>query len=178
MELLSLYAALAVGWSVWLMPRTTAAPPEDPMDRLLDAIALVESRYNPAAVGDHGRALGVYQIHRSYWVEGTELLGVAWDYRDARDPQKARQVVRAYLSYYGRGKSLLDMARIHNGGPQGHRKTSTLAYARKIAQVLDGGEPGGRNQARNPAAGPPGRAVTEGPALAPGPRSVEPRAGA
>jgi soluble lytic murein transglycosylase-like protein len=142
MELLSLYAALAVGWSVWLMPRTAGVPPEDPMDRLLDAIAVVESRANPAAVGDHGRAIGVYQIHRSYWAEGTELLGVTWKYRDARDPQKARQVVRAYLSYYGRGKTLPDMARIHNGGPKGHEKAATLPYARKIERVLNGGELG------------------------------------
>ncbi|MCL5280872.1 MAG: transglycosylase SLT domain-containing protein [Planctomycetes bacterium] len=144
MELLSLYAALAVGWSVLLMPRTAGTPPEDPMDRLLDAIAVVESRDNPGAVGDHGRALGVYQIHRSYWAEGTGLLGVTWKYGDARDPQKARQVVRAYLSYYGRGKSLLDMARIHNGGPRGCEKAATLAYARKIEQVLNSGEPGPR----------------------------------
>jgi hypothetical protein len=137
MKLLSLYAALAVGWSVLLTPPAAGASPEDPMDRLLDAIAVVESRDNPAAVGDHGRALGVYQIHRSYWAEGTEILGVTWEYREARDPEKARQVVRAYLSHYGRGKTLLDMARIHNGGPRGYEKAATLAYARKIEQLLD-----------------------------------------
>lgn len=142
MELLSLYAALALGWSVWLMPQTAGVPQEDPMDRLLDAIAMVESRDNPGAVGDHGRAVGAYQIHRSYWAEGTELLGVTWKYREARDPQKARQVVRAYLSYYGRSKTLLDIARIHNGGPRGHEKAATLAYARKIEQVLNGGNRG------------------------------------
>ena len=111
------------------------------MDRLLDAIAVVESRDNPAAVGDHGKAVGVYQIHRSYWDKGTSILGVTWGYRDAQDPGKARQVVRAYLSYYGRGKTLLEIARIHNGGPRGHEKASTLAYAHKIEQVLNGGEP-------------------------------------
>jgi Destabilase len=141
MELLSLYAAMAVGFSVSLLPRTAGVPQEDLMDRLLDAIAVVESHDNPGAVGDHGRAVGVYQIHRSYWAEGTEILGVAWDYRDARDPEKAREVVRAYLSYYGRGKTLLDMARIHNCGPRGYQKAATLAYARKIEQVLNGGEP-------------------------------------
>ena len=109
------------------------------MERLLDAIAKVESRGNPATVGDGGRAVGVYQIHRSYWADGTRILGVDWDYRDARDPHKARQVVRAYLSHYGRGKALLDMARIHNGGPKGDEKEATLAYARKIEQVLHGG---------------------------------------
>jgi hypothetical protein len=142
MELLSLYATLAVGWSILLTPQSAGASPDDPMDRLLDAIAVVESGDNPAAVGDHGRALGPYQIHRAYWAEGTELLGVAWEYRDARDPQKSRQVVRAYLSHYGRGKTLLDMARIHNGGPRGYEKAATLGYARKIEQVLSEEESG------------------------------------
>lgn len=109
------------------------------MDLLLDAIAKVESRGNPASVGDSGRAAGLYQIHRSYWADGTRILGVNWDYQDAQDPQKARHVVHAYLSHYGKGKTLLDMARIHNGGPKGDRKEATLAYAQKIERALDSG---------------------------------------
>jgi hypothetical protein len=109
------------------------------MELLLDAIAEVESRGNPATVGDGGQAAGVYQIHRSYWTDGTRILGVDWDYGAAQDPQKARQVVRAYLSHYGKGKALLDIARIHNGGPKGDQKETTLAYARKIGQALQGG---------------------------------------
>ncbi|MFC1652556.1 hypothetical protein ACFL3F_02445 [Planctomycetota bacterium] len=34
--------------------------------------------------------------------------------------------------YYGKGKSLLEMAHIHNGGPHGYRKKATLPYERKI----------------------------------------------
>jgi hypothetical protein len=109
----------------------------DEIDRLLDAIAKVESRHDPDAIGDGGRAAGVYQIHRSYWADGTKFLGVTWDYAMATDPAKAREVVRAYLLHYGRGCTLLEMARIHNGGPTGHKKPSTQAYARKIARLLD-----------------------------------------
>ncbi|MHC4521208.1 MAG: lysozyme family protein, partial [Planctomycetota bacterium] len=83
------------------------------MDRLLDAIASVESNGNSRAVGGSGRALGAYQIHRHYWQDGTRFLGVDWDYSLAGDPDKARQVVRAYLLHYGKGKTLLQMARIH-----------------------------------------------------------------
>jgi len=108
------------------------------MELLLDAIAQVESRNNPTSVGDSGKAAGMYQIHRSYWVDATRILGVTWDYREAQDPEKARRVVRAYLSYYGKGKTLLDMARIHNGGPKGDQKKATLAYARRIERVLNG----------------------------------------
>ena len=107
------------------------------LEFLLDAIAHVESNNNPDAVGDNGRAVGSYQIHRRYWQDGIRILGVDWKYRDARDPQKARQIVRAYLRYYGKGKSLLDMARIHNGGPKGHKKKATLAYSRKVETILE-----------------------------------------
>lgn len=107
------------------------------MELLLNAIAQVESHSNSKVTGDGGRAAGMYQIHRSYWEDGTRILGVDWSYRDARNPRKARQVVRAYLLHYGKGKSLLDMARIHNGGPKGDEKEATLPYARKIEQILN-----------------------------------------
>lgn len=106
------------------------------LERLLDAIAQIESNNRTKAVGDKGRAIGVYQIHRAYWKDGTRILGVKWNYRDAFDPDKARRVVRAYLRHYGRGKSLIQMARIHNGGPRGYRKRATLGYGRKIQNIL------------------------------------------
>lgn len=114
----------------------TVEADESGMDRLLDAIARVESNREARAVGDGGRALGAYQIHKSYWTDGTKFLGVNWSYAQARDPAKAREVVRAYLLHYGRGRTLLQKARIHNGGPRGYRKKATLRYARKIAEVL------------------------------------------
>jgi hypothetical protein len=107
------------------------------IERLLDAIASVESNDNAHAVGDKGRAIGAYQIHKRYWKDGTRFLGVNWSYDLARDPVKARQVVKAYLLRYGRGKTLLQMARIHNGGPRGYRKEATRKYARKIAEALE-----------------------------------------
>ena len=111
------------------------------IDLLLDAIARVESRHDPSAAGDGGKASGAYQIHRAYWADGTRFLGVDWGYEQAADPAKAREVVRAYLLHYGRGCSLLEMARIHNGGPNGHRKQSTLEYARRIARAIGDARP-------------------------------------
>jgi hypothetical protein len=118
---------------------------EDPsqINLLLDAIARVESHDVTWAAGDGGRAFGAYQIHRAYWADGTRFLGVDWDYGQAADPAKAREVVKAYLLHYGRGCSLLEMARIHNGGPNGHRKPSTLNYARRIEQIVENGRPQG-----------------------------------
>lgn len=109
---------------------------EADLEKLLDAIAAVESRSDPHAVGDSGHARGVYQIHRRYWIDGTRILGVDWSYDEAVDPSKARQVVRAYLMHYGRDRTILEKARIHNGGPKGYRKPATLPYARKIVKIL------------------------------------------
>ena len=125
---------LVVFMPAWVAAASASAAAVDPNDieRLLDAIARIESHGDPNTVGDGGRALGAYQIHRAYWQDGSELLGADWPHRDAADPKKARRVVKAYLLHYGRGKSLLEMARIHNGGPRGDKKKATLPYARKI----------------------------------------------
>ncbi|MBN1361264.1 MAG: hypothetical protein JW993_11760 [Sedimentisphaerales bacterium] len=138
---MKLYAILAVvGVGLWPGAVTAHTPDEAGLDLLLDAIARVESNASAKAVGDGGRAVGAYQIHRLYWKDGTRFLGVDWSYDCAKDPVKARQVVRAYLLLYGKGRSLLDKARIHNGGPRGYRKRATLKYARKIAEILERGE--------------------------------------
>jgi hypothetical protein len=124
-------AVLMPAWFAGASVPVAAVDPND-IELLLDAIARIESQCDPNAVGDGGRALGAYQIHRLYWEDGTELLGVDWPHRDATDPKKARRVVKAYLLHYGKDRSLLDMARIHNGGPHGYRKKATLRYARKL----------------------------------------------
>jgi len=125
---------LVVLMPAWFAAASAPAAAADPngIERLLDAIARIESHCDSNAVGDGGRALGVYQIHRVYWQDGTRLLGVDWPHRDANDSKKARRVVKAYLLHYGNGKSLIEMARIHNGGPRGHEKKATVGYARKI----------------------------------------------
>ncbi len=132
MNLQTIWLVLLVpAWFAVTSAQAAAVDPND-IERLLDAIARIESRGDPHAVGDGGRALGAYQIHRVYWQEGTKLLGVDWPYRDAADPKKARRVVRAYLLHYGKGKGLVEMARIHNGGPRGCGKKATLPYVRRI----------------------------------------------
>ncbi len=126
-------------WVVLLLPSSvvcrSSVVPSD-LEMLLDAIAQVESGNRANAVGDKGRAIGAYQIHRLYWKDGTRLLGVKWNYKEAFDPDKARNVVRAYLRHYGRGRGLIEMARIHNGGPRGYRKRATAVYGRKVLKLL------------------------------------------
>ena len=114
-----------------------AAPALAQSERLLDAIRQVESGGDCTLVGDGGRAIGPYQIHREYWADAIaadKTLG--GKYEDCRGEAYARRVVKAYLSRYGKGKSDAQMARIHNGGPRGHLRGSTLKYLAKIEKEM------------------------------------------
>jgi len=58
-------------------------------------------------------------------------------YQAVKDPAYAREVIKAYMARYApKGASWEDMARIHNGGPKGHRKSSTKAYWAKVQAKL------------------------------------------
>jgi hypothetical protein len=86
--------------------------------------------------GDNGAALGPLQIHRVYFQDS----GVKGSYSQVADFAFARRVATAYLKRYApkaweRG-DVVTLARIHNGGPQGHRKQATLAYARKVVNAM------------------------------------------
>jgi len=112
-----------------------------PLERTLDAICLVESNGGKdARDGDGGRAIGPYQIWESYWKDGTRFLKVDWPYSEARDPVKARAVVRAYVTTYATVRSYPQTpetwSRLHNGGPSGAKKRATEAYWRKVRRLL------------------------------------------
>jgi len=115
-----------------------------PLERTLDAIWAVESSSGrDTRDGDRGKAIGPAQIHRAYWQDGTRFLGVKWPYADARNPAKARQVVRAYVVRYqraGKYPATPEMwTRIHNGGPRGPEKAATVAYWHKAQAIMEGG---------------------------------------
>ena len=106
---------------------------------LLDAIKQVESGGRTNAVGDGGRAIGPYQIHHSYWVDACayDPSLAAGKYSDCFKEPYARRVVIAYLKRYAAGRSDEDMARIHNGGPRGHRLKATVQYWVKVKKELN-----------------------------------------
>ena len=85
-------------------------------------------------LGDGGRALGPLQIHRAYHKDS----GVAGEYARCASLYYSRLVVRGYMDRYatkrrlGRAPTPQDIARIHNGGPNGHKKRATLKYAERF----------------------------------------------
>jgi hypothetical protein len=107
------------------------------IERLLDAIVLVESNNQSNAVGDGGSAVGAYQIRPIFLHDVNRICGCErYTLADRLDPAKSRQMARIFLNHYGKEKTLLEMARQFNGGPRGHMKDATLAYAQRVADLL------------------------------------------
>ena len=119
---------------------------------LFDAIRQVETggeRDPRYAVGDGGTSFGPYQIRRNYYNDAVEYNPHLQD--GGRGFQNvmgwgsyaySEMVIQAYMDRYATERRLghpatdEDIARIHNGGPNGFRKRSTLKYWRKVRAYL------------------------------------------
>lgn len=107
----------------------------------LDAIAKVESNNNDAAIGDAGKAIGRYQIWQIYWQDAVEYSpSIGGQYSDCTNKDYAERVMVSYLLRYAKtaveNRDYEKLARIHNGGPRGHKKNATLAYWNKVNKIL------------------------------------------
>lgn len=108
----------------------------------LQTIGQIESNNNDAAVGDAGKSIGRYQIQLVYWLDAR----VKGKYTDCRRRQYAGEVVFRYLNRYAKADLAKFLAtgdkdaeqklvRIHNGGPNGHRRHSTKKYYEKYIKA-------------------------------------------
>jgi len=118
------------------------------VERLLAAIALIESNNQSTAAGDGGKAAGVYQLHPVYVNDVNRIIGSRkYTLADRFDTQKSAEMAVIYLSYWGRRcgawpissvDDAVTLGRIHNGGPRGYEKEATVKYAAKLREVLNG----------------------------------------
>lgn len=127
---LTLVTALLLGAAAPVFSGTVPA-------EFLRALHLVETSGRTGPIlGDGGRALGPYQIHRDYWVDA----GVPGRYADVARRDYAERVVAAYLKRHApQALARLDyqtLARVHNGGPAGAHKAATLPYWRRVQAHL------------------------------------------
>ena len=115
-------------------------PPTVDTRPLLNAMYVVESNSGKNLVGDGGRAIGPYQIWREYWQDAVEHdPSIGGSYRDCMDKAYSERIIRAYWARYApKGATVEQLARIHNGGPRGHRLSGTLKYWRKIVKAMRG----------------------------------------
>lgn len=104
------------------------------------ALAEVESNHNDNAVGDNGASIGRYQIQHAYWYDATEFSGIGGRYHDVKVKSYAEKIMRAYWKRYAReayySRDYETLARIHNGGPRGHKKKATLPYWNKVKAAM------------------------------------------
>ena len=107
------------------------------LTNLITALIIVESSGNDLAIGDNGRALGPLQIHRAVVLDVNRLTGSHYRHQDMTNRVQARAVCQAYLTHYGRGATIEQLARRWNGGPTGDRKTATLAYWAKVKKQIN-----------------------------------------
>jgi hypothetical protein len=108
------------------------------LDKLFNAIHQVETGGRTGAIlGDNGRALGPLQIHKGYWLD-SRVPGV---YSSCTNLAYSQSVMLAYWKRYApkalAANDLETLARIHNGGPLGYKKSATLGYWRKVKTHLD-----------------------------------------
>ena len=106
-------------------------------------LATIESNCNPSAVGDNFEALGMLQMHPAYVRDASEFANENWKHTSALDELTAIRIFRAYMARYateerlGRPVTYEDIARIHNGGPNGYKKLSTIPYWNKVKCLLE-----------------------------------------
>lgn len=122
-------------------------------DAFLRRIAAVESGCDDGAVNAAEGAYGRYQIRAAYLADANDYLGTTYTLSEMHDPAKAAAVVRGYLMRYGARRERAtgrpvteeELARIHNGGPDGASRDATLPYLRLFREA--GGAKGGEGRA-------------------------------
>ncbi len=99
---------------------------------LFEAIRLVETggHEDPTnALGDDGKSLGPYQISKAYWLDAIQHCPeIGGRYEDVKIGRYAERIMMAYWDRYAPDETWETLARIHNGGPRGHERSSTDRY--------------------------------------------------
>jgi len=129
---------------------------------LIIALIQIESNGNDFAVGDNGQAYGCLQIHKVYVDDVNRILGVdKYVHQDAFNRLDSIDMFMTYTAHYatyerlGREPTVEDFVRIHNGGPDGWKKPSTIKHWTKVNNLL-------KKHAKRPFSSTPKRKTSTG----------------
>jgi len=114
------------------------------IDKLIVALISVESNGKLDAIGDNGKALGQLQIWEIYLKDTKRFSKIKYNHKDMFGYYESIETTITYLTHYGKhyekktGKvaTLEILAKIHNGGPNGYKKSGTNKYWEKVKKVL------------------------------------------
>lgn len=89
----------AVVWIVLALLFALPCSAQVVTEKFLDAVAMVESSGRLNAVGDSGKALGQFQLHRAAWEDASKIDPLLGDYKTgALDREKSRRAARIYFN--------------------------------------------------------------------------------
>jgi hypothetical protein len=143
-----------------------AGPQEEQTEKswmsVLPAITQVESKGDPKAIGDKGKALGLLQIHNVMVQEVNRIGKTKFTHKDALKPDIATKMYDIYMAHYvpkaeqklGRPLTPGEIGKLWNGGPAGLTKQSTEKYAQKVEAAMQAEAPAPSAQPK-PATGQP-----------------------
>jgi len=107
-------------------------------EQVLELIWLAETdgQYDPPD-GGGGTSIGPFQISRAYWQDAREQdPSIPDDYELCRIYPMGAQVVKAYMLRWvpeaWAARDLETIARIHNGGPMGMTRVSTIPFWTRV----------------------------------------------
>lgn len=111
---------------------------------LIEAMIQVESGGDDNAIGDKNlkhKAYGCLQIRQPYVDDTNRVYKTRYLAKDCLgDRSLSMLLMKRYMAIYatpkrlGRAPTAEDIARIHNGGPDGYKKPATEAYWSKVKQ--------------------------------------------
>lgn len=129
-----------------LYPKIETKTPRGGYESFLEALASVESGGDTQAIGDCGKAVGLFQIWKIYVDDVNQIAGKQFSYADRLDPEKSRAMVKIYLKHYatqnrlGRPVTFEDMAAMHVAGPNGYRQLKSSKkiqrYVQKVKEIM------------------------------------------
>jgi hypothetical protein len=109
----------------------------EPLPKFWAALHQVETRGRSGPIrGDGGRSFGPLQISLAYWKDAK----VKGKYSDCSKLAYSITVAKAYMKRHApkayRDNNYEVLARVHNGGPSGHRKRATIKYWNKVRKEI------------------------------------------
>jgi hypothetical protein len=106
------------------------------MTNLIAAMIMVESSGNNLARGDGGRSLGPLQITRDAVRDVNRVYGTQYRWKQMTNRVTAVDVCIKYVRIYRKNPTPEEFVRIHNGGPSGPSKQSTIAHWNKVKKEM------------------------------------------
>lgn len=117
----------------------------EPIDDLIQAMIMVESRGNDSAIGDthlSSPSIGVLQIRPIMVREVNRILKITgsddrFKLKDRFSREKSIEMFKVWYNYYHEDSEFETIARSWNGGPKGPTNSRTINYWNKVQDQLN-----------------------------------------